>query len=192
MEPRLAEAESGTRAVYYVDASHFVFGAFLGYVWCAVRRWVRAPAGRQRWNVLGGLNAVTKKLLVVSNAGSINAQRVCDLLVQLRRAHRQQPISVFLDNARYQRARLVRDQAAELNIELLYLPPYSPNLNLIERFWKFVNRRCLYSRYYETFELFHTSIDAFVRTADREHKTELQSLLTPNFQSFEETQFLTV
>jgi transposase len=192
MEPRLAEAEAGTRAVYYVDASHFVFGAFLGYVWCAVRRWVRAPAGRQRWNVLGALNAVTKKLLVVSNAGSINAQSVCDLLVQLRRAHRNQSISVFLDNARYQRARLVRDKAEELNIELLYLPPYSPNLNLIERFWKFVKRRCLYSRYYETFEHFHTTIDAFVRTADREHKTELKSLLTPNFQSFEEAQFLTV
>ena len=192
MEPRLAEAQAGARAVYYVDASHFVFGAFLGYVWCAVRRWVRAPAGRQRWNVLGALNAVTKKLLVVSNAGSIDAQSVCDLLGQLRRAHRQQPISVFLDNARYQRARSVCDKAAELNIELLYLPPYSPNLNLIERFWKFVKRRCLYSRYYETFELFHTTIDTFVRTADREHKTELKSLLTPNFQSFEEAQFLTV
>ena len=188
----MTEAQAGERAVYYVDASHFVFGAFLGYVWCAVRRWVRAPAGRQRWNVLGALNAVTKKLLVVSNTGSINAQSVCDLLVQLRRAHRRLPISVFLDNARYQRARLVRDKAAELNIELLYLPPYSPNLNLIERFWKFVNRRCLYSRYYETFELFHTTIDTFIRTADQEHKTELNSLLTPNFQSFEETQFLTV
>lgn len=192
MAPRLAEAQAGERAVYYVDAAHFVFGAFLGYVWCAVRRWVRAPAGRQRWNVLGALNAVTKKLLVVSNAGSINAQSVCELLVQLRCAHRQRPISVFLDNARYQRARLVRDQAAELNIELLYLPPYSPNLNLIERFWKFVKRRCLYSRYYETFELFHTTIDTFVRTADQEHKSELKSLLTPNFQSFEEAQFLTV
>lgn len=192
MEPRLAEAQAGTRAVYYVDASHFVFGAFLGTVWCALRRWVRAPAGRQRWNVLGALNAVTKKLLVVSNAGSVNAQSVCELLVQLRRAHRRLPISVFLDNARYQRARLVRDLAAELNIELLYLPPYSPNLNLIERFWKFVKRRCLYSRYYENFEHFHTTIDTFVRTADRMHKTELKSLLTPNFQSFEETQFLTV
>ena len=192
MEPRLAEAEAGERTVYYVDAAHFVFGAFLGYVWCAVRRWVRAPAGRQRWNVLGALNAVTQRLLLVSNAGSINAASVCELLVQLRRAHRHLPISVFLDNARYHRARDVRAKAAELNIELLYLPPYSPNLNLIERFWKFVKRHCLYSRYYETFELFHTTIDTFIQTANQEYKTELTSLLTPRFQSFEEAQFLTV
>jgi len=54
---------------------------------------------------------------------------------------------LVLDNARYQKCHLVQNLAATLNIELLFLPTYSPNLNLIERLWKFVKKKCLYSIY---------------------------------------------
>ena len=79
-----------------------------------------------------------------------------------------------------------------LDIELLYLPSYSPNLNLIERLWKFVKKQCLYSKYYENFTLFQEAISTCVENAHITHKKELDSLLTLRFQSFKKTQIITV
>ena len=90
-----------------------------------------------------------------------------------------------MDNARYQRCRLVRDLAVALGIELLFLPPYSPNLNLIERLWRFVKKKCLYSKYYENFPDFKQAILDCIDEADGAHKDELASLLTLKFQTFE-------
>jgi transposase len=64
------------------------------------------------------------------------------------------PIVIVLDNARYQRCKLVEDLAKELGVTLQFLPSYSPNLNLIEWLWKFVKKKCLYNSYYGTFEAF--------------------------------------
>jgi transposase len=79
--------------------------------------------------------------------------------------------------------------AKELGIELLFLPPYSPNLNLIERLWKLVKKECLYSIYYENFALFQQSIRTFLTTMNHTHQKELDSLLTLDFQSFTHAQF---
>ena len=83
-------------------------------------------------------------------------------------------------------------QAAQLGIELLFLPPYSPNLNLIERLWKFVKKKCLYSKYYDNFEKFQKAISECLENASTQHKKELESLLTLKFQTFEKSQFMTV
>ncbi len=80
LEPQLREARAGLRDVYFVDASHFVFGSFLGYVWCFVRLCIRAASGRKRYNVLGALHAVSHQLIRVVNHSYINAVSVCDLL----------------------------------------------------------------------------------------------------------------
>jgi transposase len=90
-----------------------------------------------------------------------------------------------MDNARYQRCALVQDFAKQLHIELLFLPSYSPNLNLIERLWKFLKKKCLYSTYYENFDAFRTAITAFLDHPHQQYKDDLDSLLTLNFQSFE-------
>jgi len=96
---------------------------------------------------------------------------------------------LVLDNARYQRCRLVIDLAKKLGIELLFLPPYSPNLNLIERVWKLVKKECLYSKYYENFPLFRQTIQNFIDTMAQVQQKKLNSLLTLNFQTFTEEQF---
>ena len=127
-----------------MDAAHFVFGAFLGYLWCFTRCWIKAPSGRQRFNVLGALNAITYEVITVTNLTYINAESVCQLLEKLGALSLQVPITLILDTARYQRCTLVQSVADTLGIELLYLPAYSPNLNLIERLWKFVKKQCLY------------------------------------------------
>ncbi len=140
LEPRLAEAQQGERAVFFIDAAHFVLAPVLGFLWSFARLFIKAPAGRQRFNVLGALNAMTHELIMVTNQSYINAISVCDLLSKIAALNLDVPITLVLDNARYQKCRLVQELALSLNIELLYIPPYSPNLNLIERLWKFVKK----------------------------------------------------
>src|SRR3954467_15087173 len=141
--PRLRQAQRLRRVVCFVDAAHFVHGAFLGYLWCFTRLLVRGPSGRKRFNVLGAIDAVTHELTTVVNDTVIDAMAVCELLRKLAGRYAGLPLTLVLDNARYQKCEVVRLLAAELKIELLYLPSYSPNLNLIERLWKFVKKEVL-------------------------------------------------
>jgi len=187
LQPRIKEAKAGKRELYFVDAAHFVLGTFLGYLWCFSRIFVRASCGRQRFNVLGALNAITKKLITVTNDSYITSTQVCELL---RRLAKQAtcPITIVLDNARYQRCQLVMQLAQELGIELLFLPTYSPNLNLIERLWKLLKKECLYCVYYENFSLFKKAIQGFLTNTTKSHLKKLDSLLTLNFQTFTKKQ----
>jgi transposase len=185
LEPRLNQAQAQQRHLFFIDAAHFVLQPFLGFLWCFVRLFLKAPAGRQRFNVLGALHATSLQLVTVTNCDYINSQSVALLLRQLAATFTDLPITLVLDNARYQRCRFVQALAAELGIELLFLPPYSPNLNLIERLWKFVKKQCLYSRYYEKFADFKQAIQDCLAEVSGKFKQQLASLLTLNFQTFE-------
>src|SRR5512143_2254576 len=186
LEPRLKQARRGRRQVYFVDAAHFVFAPFLGFLWCTTRWFVRAASGRKRSNVLGAIDAVTHRLIRVTNDGSINAESVCTLLRAVAEAAVGLPIRLVLDNARYQKCALVQALAASLGIELLYLPGYSPNLNLIERLWRFVRKQSLDSTSYEDFEQFRTAIDGCLDDLSTVHKGEMETLLTHKFQMVED------
>lgn len=177
-------------AKFFCDASHFVFGAFLCYLWCFVRFFLRTPAGRKRHNVLGALDYVTKKLITVVNTSYINALTVCELLQTLRDQHPETPMTLVMDNARYQRCALVQEKAKGLSIELLFLPSYSPNLNLIERVWKFVKAECLGGKHYENFEQFQQGINDCISQLSSTHKKKMDTLITRNFQLFETQTFL--
>jgi len=189
LRPRLAEAQRGKRTVLFVDAAHFVFGPFLGYVWAAIRLFVPAPSGRQRYNVLGALDAVTHELTRVVNCTVINADAVCQLLRQIAAAAIG-PVTVVLDNAKYQRCAVVQALARELRVELLYLPPYSPNLNLIERLWRFVKKECLATRWRADFANFRAAIDGCLNELPTTHREAMKSLLTLEFQTFEDVPVL--
>ena len=192
LAPRLAEAQAGQRAVFFVDAAHFVLAPFLGFLWSLTRLFIQAPAGRQRFNVLGALNAITHELVTVTNDSYITAASVCDLLHRLAALNLGVPITLFLDNARYQKCALVMTTATSLHIELCFLPAYSPNLNLIERLWKFVKKQCLYSHYYADFATFKAAIVGCLSQTHLTHKAELDTLLTLRFQTFEKTQSVPV
>ena len=77
MTPRLEAAQAGQGQVFFVDASHFVFGTFLCCLWSVARIFVRAASGRQRFNVLGAWNAVTRQLTYVTNTTVVNTQTMC-------------------------------------------------------------------------------------------------------------------
>ena len=130
--------------------------------------------------------------MTVTNETTVTAETMCLLLLELAKRAEGVAITVVLDNARYQKCAIVQEYAALLRIELLYLPSYSPHLNLIERLWRFVRKRCLYSTYYESFADFKGAITQCLDNAHHEHREDLEKLLSWKFQSFDKVQILPV
>ena len=95
--PCLREARNGLRTVLFLDAAHFVHGSFLGCLWSKDRVLVKTPSGRRRLNVLGVVNAITKRLHVLSNETYINSQVLCDFLREIVQVYVGQPITIVLD-----------------------------------------------------------------------------------------------
>jgi transposase len=124
-------------------------------------------------------------MITVINETYINAWSVVELMRKIRIGNPTGKIVLVLDNARYQACYVVKAAAHMMHIELLYLPPYSPNLNLIERVWKFIRKECLNCIYHESFELFSKSITRCISNFRTEHREELRTLLQWNFQTFD-------
>ena len=190
LRPRLDAAQAGQGHVFFVDAAHFVFGTFLCCLWSFGRLFVRAASGRQRFNVLGAWNAVTRELIAVTNTTVVNTETMCELLREVAARKLTGPITFVLDNARYQRNATVQALATQLGITLLFLPSYSPNLNLIERLWKFIKRKELYGKYHARFDNFRTAIQTCLSQVSTVHRDPLKSLMTLNFQTFENVSLL--
>jgi hypothetical protein len=129
------KAKKETITLLFMDASHFVMGCdFLGYIYGMTRRFIKTYSGRKRYNVLGALNFVLKKVTTVTNDTYITAVEICELLQKVAVEYAGKPIYIVLDNARYQKCKIVQELANQLGIYLIYIPPYSPNLNLIDVF----------------------------------------------------------
>jgi transposase len=190
LKPRLDAAMTGQGHVFFVDAAHFVFGTFLCCLWSFTRIFVRAASGRQRFNVLGAWNAVTHELIAVTNTTVVNTETMCELLRNIAAATLTGPITLVLDNARYQHNAAVQALAEQLGITLLFLPSYSPNLNLIERLWKFIKRRALYGRYHPTFADFQAAIEGTIASLPTSHAEQLKTLMTLNFQQFKDVSLM--
>ena len=150
------------------------------------------PFGTQAVQRAGSVGLRQQDLVTVTNLTYITAETVCQLLTVLAAQSPGMPITLVLDNARYQRCRLVQDLAVSLGIELLFLPSYSPNLNLIERLWKFVKGECLNGKYYETYPAFQASIEDCLGKIPTKHRDDIDSLITRNFQLFDKETILQV
>ena len=179
-------ARQGTVDLFFLDASHFVMGCdYLGYIYGTTRRYIRTYSGRKRYNVLGALNFVSKRVTTITNDTYITATQICELLKKIASEHAGRPIFIILDNARYQKCAIVKELAGHLGIYLIYIPPYSPNLNLIERLWKHVKGR-LRTKYYDKFDEFKERIDSIVSSTDKEDKALIDRLIGEKVQLFDE------
>jgi len=144
LNPLLDKALRGVADVYFVDAAYPVQGFQDGNLWSETPVSVRTSSGRQRVNILGALHATSHEMYSVTNTDYVTATTVVELIEFLREENSGRKIHLVLDNARYQRCALVAKAAKRHNAHLVFLPPYSPNLNLIERFWKFLKSTALY------------------------------------------------
>ena len=186
LKPVIKAAQEGQVHLLFLDAAHFTLQPFLCCLWSMVRIFIKASPGRNRINVLGAVNAITKEVTTYTNTTYICANCLIAFLKQLKELYNDKPIAIVLDNARYQHCFLVTTFAKSLGIHLLFLPPYSPNLNIIERLWKFTKKEILNAQYYDAPQKFHQAINTFFQNINQNHKTELQKLLTLNFQFFDQ------
>jgi transposase len=185
LKPVIEAAQQGQVHLFFCDAAHFVLQPFLCFLWSAVRVFIQASAGRNRINVLGAVNAITKEVLTLTNTTYITSDTLIQFLKQLKERFGDKPIAIILDNARYQHCFVVKTVAASLGIHLLFLPPYSPNLNIIERLWKFTKKKILYAKYYHKPEDFHKAIQNFFININQKYQSDLKSLLSLKFQFFD-------
>ena len=179
-------AKKGIAELFFLDASHFVMGCdYLGYIYGTVRRFIKTYSGRKRYNVLGALNFISKKVTKVTNDTYITSTQICELLKKVAYEYVGKPIYIVLDNACYQKCKVVQELADQLGINLIYIPVYSPNLNLIERLWKHVKGR-LRIKYYDRFDEFLKTIDTIVSSTDKEDKVLIDRLIGERVQLFDE------
>ena len=189
MKPLLKKAKRGKCAVLFLDSAHFVMAPFVSNVWSKNRIFIKASPGRYRLNVIGVVDAVSRKFLGLYNESYITATTVVELLEKISVSYGSLPVHIILDNARYQHCQFVKDAAERLKITLVFLPTYSPNLNLIERLWKFVKAEACAGKYFETKEDFKKAIVDFLNSLDTKvRKKELKSRLSHNFQLFSHAQ----
>ena len=185
LHPIIKKAKAGLVELFLMDASHFVMGGLPGRLWGKIRHWVKTSSGRKRYNVLGALHFVSKKIETIANDSYITSTQVVQLLEDIAAKYIGKPIIIILDNARYQRCLCVTSRALELGIQLIFLPTYSPNLNLIERVWKFVKSQVLNAVYIETFDEYCCSIANFIESINIDHADRMASLVTEKFQLFD-------
>lgn len=184
LNPLLDKANRAVVEVFYVDAAHPVMGFHSGQVWSKDPIYVRTSSGRTRMNILGAINAVSHELFSLTTTDYIKAVTVVELLKFLREELPGKRIHLILDNARYQRCKLVEKKAKKYNIHLLFLPPYSPNLNLIERFWKLLKKQVLSGQWYKTKKEFMEAIYNFIDQVNQgDFDKQIHAIMKPKFQT---------
>ena len=185
-----AKRKNSAHVLLFLDASHFVLGCdYLGGVYSRTRRFVKTFSGRQRYNVLGAINFKTKKVHTVTNTTYITATEVCQMLRLVASEYAGKKIHIVLDNARYQKCEMVTTLASDLKIDLVFLPPYSPNLNLIERLWKFTKGK-LRVKYYGDFMTFKATIDSIICGCDTVYKEQISTLISERIQLFDKMELV--
>ncbi|KXK57392.1 MAG: Integrase core domain protein [Chlorobi bacterium OLB7] len=175
------EGEEGG-VVYFSDAVHPQHNTRSSYGWIksGSRYEVRSNTGRERVNINAALNAHDVGDVEVVESERVDSESTIELYAALERKHPSGRIRVICDNARYYRSRRLREWLSSSRIEQVFLPSYSPNLNLIERLWKYMRKKVIDRRYYETKDEFRGAIRRFFNDIE-EYRPELERLLTLNF-----------
>lgn len=170
--------------IYFIDSTHPQHNSFPAYGWIfkgAVKA-VKANTGRKRLNLNGALNLEDLEVTILEEK-TINADAVINLFLALEEKQKRGLIYTIIDNAKHHRAKKLKFFLKKhRRIKPIYLPTYSPNLNIIERLWLFFHKKILYNQYYETFPEFRKKVLRFFQNLEK-YKPDLQTLLTDSFQT---------
>jgi transposase len=178
-----AHVEQGQAVLYYADAAHPTHNTRCTRAWCeqGQQRPLLTVSGRERVNLNAALNAYAPTQILLDETTCVNAQSTQRLYEQLLAAHPDKArIYVICDNARYYKNKELRAWLTDKPICQVFLPPYSPNLNLIERFWKFLRQKIINATFYRTKGQFRTAVLDFFTRLD-EFGQDLAALLTRKF-----------
>lgn len=181
----LKENKNSQDRIYFMDGTHPMHNSQLAYGWIkkGKDKFIKANTGRERVNINGAYNVEEHKAIVREDE-SINAQSTVALLEQMLKEQPLGILYIILDNARYYHSNHVKEfLSRNPRIQFKYLPAYSPNLNLIERLWKFLKKKVAQNEYYEKFSEFKQKINDFFSNMEK-YREELESLMTENFQLF--------
>jgi transposase len=169
--------------VYFADSTHPMHNPVISYGWIKKGEdfEILTNCGRHRLNINGAVD-IESLDVITRTCDWVNSDSICDLLRAIKNKNPHgEVVTLIMDNAAYNRSAKVKLLAKELGINLAYLPPYSPNLNPIERLWKFFKRKVLYNRYYEVKADFEKACTNFFRYI-RKYRAELATLLTDKFE----------
>lgn len=184
----LDEVGAGTAEVYHGNGVHPTHNTKTGRGW--IRKGqdfeVDCNSGRKRVNINGAVRATKPEHMVYDVTDTINAQSTQRVCRQLLRKHPGKTIYYICDNAAYNRCRWLQEWAKAQRIEFIFLPAYSPNLNLIERLWRLLRKEAINSVYYEAYDDFRRGVIDFLDNA-KLYKEEIRSLLTLNFRTVDGT-----
>jgi transposase len=180
----LKECKNPEDRIYFLDATHPQHNTKAAYGWMYKGdvKTVKGNSGRQRLNLNGAVNLADMQITVLEEK-TINTQAMIRLLRTLARKQRKGTIYALVDNAPYNHSKHLKAYLKKhQRIEVFYLPPYSPNLNPIERLWLFFQKKLLYNAYYPTFKEFQSACHEFFANF-KQHDAELKTLLTDSFQT---------
>ena len=177
--------------IYFGDATHPTHNTKAEYGWIlkgkANDKYIKTNTGRKRLNLNGVVN-LNQQTAIVNHEDTINAEAVTKLFEDIKTHQPQGKVYIILDNAKYHHANKVTTWLKKnQRFKILFLPPYSPNLNIIERLWRFYHQKITNNHYFESFEKFKEESLAFFKNLNQYHQ-ELKTLLTDNFQTFNSTQ----
>lgn len=169
--------------VLFMDAVHPQHNTMAAYGWIkrGEKREIQTNSGRERLNLHGAMNAETLELTVIESE-TVDAESTIQLLEMIEKKYALAvTIFVILDNAKYHYSKKVKNFLESSKIKLIFLPSYSPNLNLIERLWRFFKKKVLYNTYYEKLEDFRKACIKFFRNIESYHE-ELIPLMSGGFE----------
>ena len=186
-EEKLQDLDLLSEAIMFMDSVHPTHNTVYCKVWSeiGIPRWICSNTGRNRLNISGVYNPVEQELVMLEEP-TVNETTTIRLLEKcLEKYPEKEKITIYLDNASYHKSKLVKAFIAEHpKINLSYLPPYSPNLNPIERLWKFANEKVVNLKYYHDFKEFKEKMLDFYNNIT-DYADELKERITFNFQTFE-------
>ena len=180
---QLKENKAPEDRIYFTDAAHTLHNSQPAYGWIKKGTTMVIPSntGRQRIN-LNGAYCIEDHSAVVHESERVNAQSTIELFENIKQIQPKGIIYIVLDNAKYYRSTVVKEYLKRNpRVQLLFLPAYSPNLNIIERLWKFFKKKVTYNSYYADFSVFRYYCMKFFKNL-KKYRPELETLLTDNFQ----------
>lgn len=169
--------------VYFNDGVHPQHNTRADYGWIPKGKTFEMPSnpGRRRINLNGALNAKDATDIVIREEERINAESVKKLWDTLGERNPGKTIYNICDNAPYYHSKEIKQYLIDNpKVRIIYLPAYSPNLNLIERLWKFLRKQVTSYYFYEHYAEFRQAILDFFHHI-KNYKSELESLLTLKF-----------